>query len=603
MANIDLMPIAILIDELGHEDLQVRLNSIKKLDWIAAALGPERTRKELVPFLAEKIDDEDEVLLALAEELGKLVPLVGGPAYAGVLMPPLCELCTVEETVVREKAVESLCVIADQMENHANGDFFNSVKKLSEGEGWFTNKISAAGLLPTAYKHATDATNRLVLRNIFEKLCQDDTPMVRRAAAQNLGRFAREVDRFEKSEVQKQLLPLFFSLGEDEQDSVRILAVENCADMAAILRVIPDAREKMIAVVRSFASDKSWRVRYMFAQQLVKLATAFNDGAVTKDVLLPAYNRLLRDTEAEVRTCAASKVAEFCEKAKDILSLASPDLVLLLKSSDLLSAIAELSRDQNQHVRAALASVVMELSPLFGSDESVRSLLPLFLQLLQDDFSEVRLNIISKLDKVSQTIGVDKLTSQLLPAIVGLADDKQWRVRLAIIQYIPLLATQLGVDFFVSNDTLFNLCVTWLGDCVCAIREAATQNLKNLTEVFGAAWAKEHVIPFVLKQKSHPNYLHRMTTLNAVGELVPVLAREQLGAEIISESLLSVLLDSCKDPVANIRFNAARALSRIHKNLDRMVVDSKVVPRLRELCNDDDMDVKFFAHEALTSCG
>lgn len=49
---------------------QLRLNSIKKLSTIALALGEERTRTELVPFLTETIYDEDEVLLALAEQLG-----------------------------------------------------------------------------------------------------------------------------------------------------------------------------------------------------------------------------------------------------------------------------------------------------------------------------------------------------------------------------------------------------------------------------------------------------------------------------------------------------------------------------------------------------
>jgi len=33
-------------------------------------LGEERTRSELIPFLTETIYDEDEVLLALADQLG-----------------------------------------------------------------------------------------------------------------------------------------------------------------------------------------------------------------------------------------------------------------------------------------------------------------------------------------------------------------------------------------------------------------------------------------------------------------------------------------------------------------------------------------------------
>lgn len=114
----------------------------------------------------------------------------------------------------------------------------------------------------------------------------------------------------------------------------------------------------------------------------------------------------------------------------------------------------------------------------------------------------------------SPVIGIDLLSQSLLPAIVQLAEDKQWRVRLAIIEYIPLLASQLGVKFF--DEQLSTLCMGWLGDTVFSIREAATQNLKKLTDVFGVDWANESIIPKVVLMGQHPNYLYRMTTCFAV---------------------------------------------------------------------------------------
>ena len=50
-ADDSLYPVAILIDELKNEDIQLRLNSIRRLSTIAVALGMERTRDELIPFL------------------------------------------------------------------------------------------------------------------------------------------------------------------------------------------------------------------------------------------------------------------------------------------------------------------------------------------------------------------------------------------------------------------------------------------------------------------------------------------------------------------------------------------------------------------------
>ena len=111
-------------------------------------------------------------------------------------------------------------------------------------------------------------------------------------------------------------------------------------------------------------------------------------------------------------------------------------------------------------------------------------------------------------------IGIELLSQSLLPAIVQLAEDKQWRVRLAIIEYIPLLASQLGVKFF--DEQLSDLCMGWLGDTVFSIREAATTNLRKLTEVFGVEWAQGSIIPKVMAMGQHPNYLYRMTTCFAI---------------------------------------------------------------------------------------
>jgi serine/threonine-protein phosphatase 2A regulatory subunit A len=58
---LDVQPIQMTINELQNPDIQLRLNSIRRIASIAKALGPERTRGELVPLLAELDDDEDEV--------------------------------------------------------------------------------------------------------------------------------------------------------------------------------------------------------------------------------------------------------------------------------------------------------------------------------------------------------------------------------------------------------------------------------------------------------------------------------------------------------------------------------------------------------------
>ena len=73
--------------------------------------------------------------------------------------------------------------------------------------------------------------------------------MVRRAAASKLGEFATSV---EAENVKEDLIPMFHNLASDEQDSVRLLAVEACASIANILQ--DDNESLVIPTLRSSAS-------------------------------------------------------------------------------------------------------------------------------------------------------------------------------------------------------------------------------------------------------------------------------------------------------------------------------------------------------------
>jgi len=112
---------------------------------------------------------------------------------------------------------------------------------------------------------------------------------------------------------------------------------------------------------------------------------------ITKDELVASFERLLKDTEAEVKTAAASKIPGFS-------ALISQEAIL----NTILPCIKDLVTDPSQHVRASLAQQIGGLSPILGKNNTIEVLLPLFLQLLKDEFPEVRLNIISKLDTVNE---------------------------------------------------------------------------------------------------------------------------------------------------------------------------------------------------------
>lgn len=609
-SNDELYPLALLIDELKHDDVALRLNAMHRLSTIALALDKERTRQELIPFLEDVTqEDEDEVLTVLAEELGSFMPYVGGQEYAYVLLPPLEALAAVEEPVVRDKAVESLNhICAEISPDRAEEHIVPLIKRLSSTE-WFSSRVSATGLYATAISRVSPRCQQELL-SLYKDLTLDDAPMVRRAAANNL---PKVIEVLPDVAFEGTLHQIFQSQVTDDQDSVRLLSVDILIAIAEALKRQGTTKynSDLINFTMELFNDKSWRVRYMAADRFEKLATSL-DSAESRERFVPAFVKLMRDPEAEVRTAIAKQIPGFS-------ALISRNVIL----SEIIPNVELLADDSSQHVRAALASELSRLAPLLGKEKTIENLLPTFLQMLKDDFPDVRLNIISKLQVVNEVIGMDLLSKSLLPAISELARDQQWRVRLAIIEYIPLLAEQLGVTFF--DRELGPLCMTWLWDNVYSIREAATLNLKKLVQVFGVKWAKEEIIPNVMVVGSNSNYLFRLTALFALTTLIPV-----LDEEVITDSVLPFIINLIDDPIPNIRFNIAKTFkvlveTFLHvENVEEpgeegattavttttkqtsppsarakeIIVDT-IIPRLEKMTEDQDVDVRYFSTKSL----
>ena len=418
-----------------------------------------------------------------------------------------------------------------------------------------------------------------------------------------------------------QLLPLLAGVAQDDQDGVRLLAVDGCValarlvnggmasgaaraggggaasaaaerqgDAAARLRRFGDEREQVLGVVAALAKDHAWRVRWSVANRLSELADAFGP-ALTAERLLPRFQGLLLDGEAEVRTAAAYRV-------RDLGVMVGREALL----EAVLPCVGRLAEDTSDAVRAALSSVVLGLAPVLGAAATIESLLPLFLRLLKDPSAQVRLNVIAHLEAVNSVLGLATLAQSLLPAIQELSADRSWRVRQAIIDFMPQLARQLGPAVFEAQPELADLCLSWLADPVFAVREAAAGNLRRLAEVFGAAWADAVLVPRLLAlrpEDSRTAFQQRMTALAAM-----VTLGEAVGAPVLTARLLPAIALLARDAVPNVRFSVARSLQRLVASTLRAephAVRDVVRPCLEALASDADADVRFFAQRALNS--
>eukprot|EP01127_Copromyxa_protea_P010604 TRINITY_DN258_c0_g1_i1.p1 TRINITY_DN258_c0_g1~~TRINITY_DN258_c0_g1_i1.p1 ORF type:complete len:576 (-),score=136.13 TRINITY_DN258_c0_g1_i1:89-1816(-) len=564
---------------LTNEDIQVRIDAIKGLAAFAAQIGPQRTLDELLPTLGVLclLDDEDEVLLPLAIELGKFLPLVGGEANVQRILVILEGLSKSEETSVCQKAAASLSGIGAELSEEAfETHFVSLVARLAASE-YFPPRVSSCSLFTDALKRCSQTSKKNLL-DLYVNLCRDETPMVRRAAATNLKHI---LPLLTSDVILSQFIEVYHALSADPQDSVRFLIVEVASALASSLRAQnlgEKAWELVQPVVLACAEDKSWRVRYTVANCFVSIANGLGPDAKK---LVYLFVNLLRDSEAEVRTAAAGKIS-------GVSALLETQEVI----KSILPCIAELVTDDSEQVRSALASDVLLLAPIFGNEGTSQHLLDIFLQLLRDDVPDVRLNIISKLDQVTKVIGLDKLSEHLIPAIIELAEDRQWRIRLSVIKYIPPLAKQLNVDFF--SDKLGNLCYSWLVDTVSAIRKASIDNLKELIAVFGEDFAVGTILPKIVELSTKTNYLHRMTVLLFISQVSPALSDA-----VVINSILPLTVTLAKDPVANIRFRAVAALETLFSRFPADIKENVVRPVLDAANTDKDIDVRLYAAQAL----
>ena len=213
---------------------------------------------------------------------------------------------------------------------------------------------------------------------------------------------------------------------------------------------------------------------------------------------------------------------------------------------------------------------------------------------------------------IPSPIGIELLTDQLLPAITDLADDGKWRVRLAIIEHTPHLADQLGQNLFETK--LVDRVMSWLDDQIYAIREAATENLKNLAEHFGLAWTISFIIPKLKSLAAHEsNYLSRLTAVFSINKLANLKFEKSKqpgnykdSQILLHQHLLPILFKLEDDKVPNVRFNIAKTWKLLRPFVD-FNADSdqkvKIESSLKKLEKDDDEDVTFYAVEAMNVYG
>ena len=226
-----------------------------------------------------------------------------------------------EEPTVREQAVQSLIDLAQEDPFYfCKNCLFLTISKFASWNQSYTNKVSAATLVPICYPNVSDKQKRELVK-IFVTLSKHDMPMVRRACADKIDKLAQLMP---KQEVKDKIYPLYEVFMKDKRsvDSVRIKAIESSIGIIRIFNDMGLVQGFMDLVKQADSKKQKWRVRYAIGETLCHFTQYLQPDVVQNDIF-PMYREYLKDKEQEIRSIAVQGLPMLCGKTRE--SKASKD--------------------------------------------------------------------------------------------------------------------------------------------------------------------------------------------------------------------------------------------------------------------------------------
>jgi len=594
---------------LKDDNVEVQLDAIRALPTISLALGPQRTAQELFQCLdsycfpvevqaakspeaysnTDSLAAKEEVLCEISQQLGpELVDYCGGSKNASQYMLPLLEkLAMVEETVIRQAAIESLNGVCRKLEiNDVRSTAMGILNRLAEAD-WFTSRVSASALTPSLYAVLTFEEDRRQILEIHKRLCCDDMPMVKNDAFKNL---VALIDNMQSHQlILAYTKPLLENLTSELMENMRQCMVDITLKIAE--KISDEEKQEIVPqFIKAAVEDDSWRVRKHLSEELAKICKYVDADRVVASVC-PLYVRLLQDSEPQVRKSTILILEE-------LLAVTNGEAF----SAQLIGGpIQALAADSVAEVREALAEQISFVGKHLDNQVAKEKLLPILKKLASDESPQTRLNLCSKLSNVSQILGIELFESEILPLLNEVTIDQKWRVRNSIVTNIAEIGIQMGKDKFAKS-RLRDILIQSLKDPASTVRETAAAQVHLLNDSFGFEYMKKNV--FVEMKKifaDSGNYLHRMVPLKAIQLMAQSSGKNKLTSKQIKGEFDQLLLNGLKDNISNVRFTACRVVQTV---IMQIKLDPDLLSAFKEVLSkmqkaDADEDVQFFARLAV----
>jgi serine/threonine-protein phosphatase 2A regulatory subunit A len=539
--KLDQLTATTLLEDLQSQDIKTKKNAVQNLRGISLALGRERTRKELLPYLNSCIDEEeDEIIIELAKVLSNFIDCIGGKQYIKELFNLLEVILAIDEPFVIKETINSIKLIVKQIGkvSEVENDLISMINNLYASED-INQKKSAMNLLIFLFKDLNE-NNKNIALNYFDKFVVDNNIYIRKELLKEI----TEISLLLSIDYIKKLINIILK---DKNDSMRIdiiniiLSIRQHPNINDFISVIYDLIPKL-------SEDTNWRVRLTVADKLNDILNFPNIDNKFKQVSINIFAKLIEDGEAEIRNVCCLRLEEI-----------SKILINENNFEKILQNLRKLEKDQKNFVRGALASNVLKLCSLVGNKTN-DYILPIFLTLMKDENIEIRMTLINNLSELNKVIEINNIIEIIMPSIKEISANKSWRVRLQIMEIIPVLAKLFNQQLFMNH--IFPICITSLMDSVFSIREAASKLFVTIYKDVKNDEFEKKLLEKLNELCNSTSYLLRNTVLVYIKFFIKNL-EDKIYFEFFEKKLIGIVLMLSKDKIANIRISCAFILNKI----------------------------------------
>ena len=555
-----------LLEDLQSQDSKTKINAIHNLRGISLALGCEATRKELLPYLKNCInnEEEDEVLIELTKMLSNFFDCIGGIKYISEFLNLFEVILNIDEPNIKKEAINSLKILLEQIGDikEIEKDLMEIINKFYNGED-INQKLNAIDLIILVYKGLNEDNKKTSL-NYLENFSNSDNLIIKKELINEI----KKISTYLNIEYIKKIM---ITMMTDDNESIKIDIINLIVSLKEHknLEIIMDYIEE---IIQKLSEDINVKVRLSIINNLTEILTFPKINYNFKQQALNIYIKLIEDKEEQIRNACCLKLEEITKILKNEINY-----------NKLLQNLNILAKDEKTFVRSNLSENLYKICLLLNKKQLNEFIFPIFNELISDENLDIRINIISNIMELSKNI---EINNNIIEKIKEIAQNKSWRVRNKIINIIPLFANQ---KIFMKD--IFPICLNYLTDHVYAIRDEGCKLLSDLYKDIRNIEFENKLIEKLDSMSNLTNYLFRNTCLIFIKYFIDKISNKNY-FDFFQNKLIFFLFKLSDDKISNVRMTCALIFNKIKKyNFTDRNKNEKIKNSIDKLKKDEDNDV------------